>query len=147
MEQIWVWCWVHFGLILGFVLGSVLGLEWAKMRQDDSNEDIKSLKVPKSIIFKSVILRRENHTFRVLEALKRSMRGSGRFPRGTWRASRPQKKGFQKWNQNKIVFQPILEPKWTPKWNPKWTKNLTRNGTKTNEKCCLCAGEWKMQIL
>ena len=34
-------------------MGSVLGLEWAKMRQDDSNEDIKSLKVPKSIIFKN----------------------------------------------------------------------------------------------
>ena len=32
-----------------------MGLEWAKMRQDDSNEDIKSLKVPKSIIFKKCV--------------------------------------------------------------------------------------------
>ena len=40
--------WVNFGVVLGFVLG----LEWAKMRQDDSNEDTKSLKVPKNIIFK-----------------------------------------------------------------------------------------------
>ena len=52
MEHIWVLFWVHFGCILEFVLGSVLGLEWAKMRQDDSNEDIKSLKVPRNIIFK-----------------------------------------------------------------------------------------------
>ena len=52
IEQILVQFWVHFGSILGFILGSVLGLEWAKMRQDDSNEDIKSLKVPESIIFK-----------------------------------------------------------------------------------------------
>ena len=37
---------------MGTVLGSVLGLEWAKMRQDDSNEDIKSIKVPRNIIFK-----------------------------------------------------------------------------------------------
>ena len=42
---------VHFGSILGSVLGSVLGFERAKMRQDDSNEDIKSLKVPRNIIF------------------------------------------------------------------------------------------------
>ena len=35
------------GSILGSVLGSMLGLEWAKRRQDDPNEDIKSLKVPK----------------------------------------------------------------------------------------------------
>ena len=41
-------CWVHFGV----VLGAVLGLELAKMRQDDSKEDIKSLEVPRNIIFK-----------------------------------------------------------------------------------------------
>ncbi len=29
-----------------------MGLEWAKRRQDDPNEDIKSLKVPKSSIYK-----------------------------------------------------------------------------------------------
>ena len=42
----------HTLVRFGFILGSVLGLEWAKMRQDDSNEDIKSLKVPRNIIFK-----------------------------------------------------------------------------------------------
>ena len=41
-----------FWVDLMSVLGSVLGLEWAKMRQDGSNEDSKSLKVPRSIIFK-----------------------------------------------------------------------------------------------
>ena len=30
----------------------ILWLEWAKRRQDDPNEDIKSLKVPKSSIYK-----------------------------------------------------------------------------------------------
>ena len=52
IEQLLVQFWVHFGSILGSVLESVLGLKWAKMRQDDSNEDIKRLKVPRSIIFK-----------------------------------------------------------------------------------------------
>ena len=40
--------WVHFGVLFGVHFG----LEWAKMHQDDSNEDIKSLKVPRNIIFK-----------------------------------------------------------------------------------------------
>ena len=48
IEQILVQFWVQFGTILGYVLG----LEWAKMRQDDSNADIKRLKVPRSIMFK-----------------------------------------------------------------------------------------------
>ena len=52
MGQILVQFWVHFGSILGFILGSVLGLKWAKMRQDDSNEDIESLKVPRNILSK-----------------------------------------------------------------------------------------------
>ena len=39
--------WVHFGVRFGVRFG----LEWAKMRQYDSNEDIKSLKVPRNIIF------------------------------------------------------------------------------------------------
>ena len=34
------------------MLGSILGQEWAKRRQEESDEDIKSLKAPKNIIFK-----------------------------------------------------------------------------------------------
>ena len=52
MEQSLVQFWVHAGSILGSVLGSILGLEWAKRRQDDPNEEIKGLKVPKSSIYK-----------------------------------------------------------------------------------------------
>jgi len=37
---------------LRFVLGSVLGLEWVKIGQDDSNEGLMNLQVPKCIIFK-----------------------------------------------------------------------------------------------
>ena len=43
--------WGRFFVFFRQLLGSILGQEWAKMRQDDSNEDIKS-QVPKSIIFK-----------------------------------------------------------------------------------------------
>ena len=34
------------------ILGSILGQEWTKRRQEGLDEDIKSLKAPKSIIFK-----------------------------------------------------------------------------------------------
>ena len=65
-------------------LDPILGLEWAKMRQDDSNEDIKSLKVPINIIFKKCHFTNwKNHTFHVLEAPKMSIRGAGRLPRGS----------------------------------------------------------------
>ena len=76
--------WVHFGSILGFVLGSVLGLEWAKMRQDDSHEDIKNLEVPKSCICKNI--KKPLFFFKVFGVQrppKMSIRGSGRLPRGT----------------------------------------------------------------
>ena len=35
-------------VIRDVVVVVVVVVEWAKMRQDDSNEDIKSLKIPKS---------------------------------------------------------------------------------------------------
>ena len=35
-------------VIRGVVVVVVVVVDWAKMRQDDSNEDIKKLKIPKS---------------------------------------------------------------------------------------------------
>ena len=83
-EQILVYFWVHFGSILRSVLGSVLGLEWDKMRQDDSNEDIKSLKVPRNIIFKKIDFTIGKPYFLSLGGSQGEyVRGSGRVPRGT----------------------------------------------------------------
>ena len=83
MDQILVLFSGYFWSILGYLLGSVLGLEWAKMRQDDSNEGLMNLKVPKCSVFNKCDFTMRKPYFRVLEAFKTSMRGSGRLSRGT----------------------------------------------------------------
>ena len=45
-------------VVVVVVIVVVVVVEWAKMRQDDSNEDIKSLKIPKSqyLVMSSIAL-------------------------------------------------------------------------------------------
>ena len=131
IEQILVQFWVHFGSILGFVLGSVLGLEWAKMPQDDSNEDIKSLKVPKSIIFKKCDFTFRKPYFlrlgssqeeyeRFRKAPKRHLKS---FKTSKERVPKmePKQKQFlnQFWSRN----GPEMEPKMDQKLDEKWNQN------------------------
>ena len=67
-----------FYLICGLILGAILGSKWAKRRQDDPNEGIKSPKAPRNNIYKNCNFQK---TFRVLEAPKMIIRGSTRLPR------------------------------------------------------------------
>ena len=117
------------------------------MRQDDSNEDIKSLKVPRSIIFKMCDFTIGKQYFSRLGGSQEEYERFRKVPKRHLKSLKTSKERVPKMEPKKSVFEFILGPKWTPKWNPKLINNLTRSGTKISEKCCLCAREWKMQIL
>ena len=151
MKQILVFFFLHFGFVLGPVLGSDLGLEWAKMTPMRTS---RALKYQETSFSKSEILQLEKYTFRVLEALKRSMRGSRRLPRGTWRASKLQKKGFEKWNQKNSFwtnFGTEMNSKIEHQKTENWTKNGTEIGTASGEqkwggKCKYCKLQVQVQV-
>ena len=117
MEQLLVQFLVHFGSILGSVLGSVLRLEWAKMRQDDSNEDIKSLKVPKSIIFKKC-------NFTIGKQYFLRLGGSQQEYERFRKAHKRHLKSL-KTSKERV---PKMEPK-KQFFNQFWSRNGPRNGT------------------
>ena len=104
-------------------MGFVLGLEWAKMRQDDSNEDIKSLKVPRSIIFKKCDFTIGKPYFLRLGGSQEEYERFRKAPKRHLKSFKTSKERVPKM-EPKTVFEPILEPKWTPKWKPQKTKQL-----------------------
>ena len=114
IEQILGLFWVY----VGSTLGSVLGLEWAKMRQDDSNEDIKSLKVPRSIIFKKC-----DFTMAELYFLRL---GGSQEEYERFRKAAP-KRHLKSFNTSKERV-PNMEPK-KQFLNQIWSRNGPRNGT------------------
>ena len=130
--------WVHFGSILGFVLRSVLGSFsgpfWDQLgprrSQDGPKRAMKSFKHQKVSFSKSVILQCENHAFHVLETPKMSIRGSGRLPRGTWRASRPQKKGFKNGTKKGEFSDHLWGSFGTPSWPQTWLEMGPRRDPK-----------------
>ena len=81
-----------------------MGLEWAKRRQDDPNEDIKSLKVPKSSIYK-------NYGF---------IKGKLYFSR--LGGSQEEYKRFRKapGADSGSEMDPNMDPKLGQKWNQTW---------------------------
>ena len=119
--------WSNFGPMLGAILGS----KPAKRRQDEPRKDIKSFKLPKIAFTKSVISQCKNHTFRVLEAPKTIIRGSGMLPKGIWRASGPQKEGRPKMDAKIVFFKAsfgvYLGTKVDPNIGLKLTQKLNRN--------------------
>jgi len=106
----------NFWSILESVLGSVLGLEWAKMRQDDSNEDFKNLKVPKSIIFKK----------RCFAIWKTYFSRLGSFQEAPEELQDLKRKGSKN-GTPKTVFEPIFGAGVDSEMNPQKTENLTKN--------------------
>ena len=106
--------WSRHGSILGAILRLKKRQETPRWAQEGHQEPQSTEKqyLPKKQI------KSKNHTFRVLETPKTSMRGSRRLPRDTWRASRPQKQGFQKWNWQ-IVFWASFGAYLGPKMNSK----------------------------
>ena len=113
------------------VLGSALGLEWAKMRQDGSNEDIKNLKVPRNIVFKKKCdFTMGKPYFLRLGGSQEEYERFRKAPKRHLKSFKTSKERVPKMEPQKTVFAPILEPKWTPKWNlekqktgPKWNRN------------------------
>ena len=157
MEQILVQFWVRFESILGSDLGFFWGLEWAKMRQDDSNENIKSLKLPRSIIFKKCDFttgkpyllslggsQEEYERFRKVPKrhLKSFKTSKERVPK-----MEPKKNSF--WTNFGAEMEPEMEPEMDPKldqnWNwIRWTEMGMENANTVNCRCrCRCRCRYK----
>ena len=121
--------WTIFVLIFRPVLGPFRRPFWSQNGPRSINmgsrRSSRASKYRKAAFAKHVILFLWNHTFRVLGALKTSVRGSKRLSIGTWRALRPEKR-FQNLT-GKFHFlgsvlrgsitEPEISTKLTPKWN------------------------------
>ena len=88
-------CWIMLFLIFGPVLGPFWEPFWGqngpRSAKVGPRRTSRASKYRKTTFAKSLILLLENHTFRVLGALKTSIRRSRRLLRGTRKASRPEK--------------------------------------------------------
>ena len=92
----WTTFWSLFRQLFEPILGPILGPDRPKRGQDEPKRAIKSSKEPKSCIFKNLKKPYVFEGFWVQRPPKRASRGPRRLPRGTQRASEPNKKGIQK---------------------------------------------------
>ena len=135
LAQKWLNMWLNTGAILGsvfsdfrFRFGRFLGLNRAKKGQYGHKKDINSLKVLKNIIYEKCYFPKAKNIF-CEDDPKTIIRGSGRLPRGTWRAWRPQTKRAPTMNPTiinfwasfgadlGIKFKPKMDPKLDHKWH------------------------------
>ena len=118
------------GSILGSVLGSVLGLEWAKMRQDDSNEDIKSLKVPKNIIFKKCDFTIGKQYFSRLGGSQEEYERFRKAPKRHLKSFKTSKKGSKNGTKTQLFLDHFWSSFGTPNWPQHWLEMGPRRDPK-----------------
>ena len=110
-------------------MGSVLGLEWAKMRQDDSNEDIKSFKVPRDIIFRKCDFTIGKLYFSRLGGSQEEYERFRKAPKRHLKSFKTSKERVPKTEPKKNSFWSNFGAEMDPKMNPQIYKKLDQKLT------------------
>ena len=137
-----------FWTIFLTVLGSLWGPFWGpfggqigpRRGQDGLKRAIKSFKDPKICICKNLKKPAVFQGFWGPRLPKTASKSPRRLPRGTQRAPKPEKKGFQKWTPKLLIFGPVLGPFWGPFWVQNWLQKRTKNGTTFGNPRCRLSG-------
>ena len=94
--------------MLGSILESILGQERAKRRQEDPNEDIKSLKAPKNIIFQKCDFTVEKPYFSRLGGSQDEHKRLGKAPKRHLKSFKTSYKRGLKMAPKKVNFRIIF---------------------------------------
>ncbi len=108
-----------------------MGLEWAKRRQDDPNEDIKSLKVPKNSIYKKCGFTMGKPYFSRLEGSQDEHKRLRKAPKRHLKTFKTSKERVPKmepkivsfWTNFGAEMDPEMDPKQNRKLDKKWNHN------------------------